>query len=412
MADLIRLVRLARSANDVQNPEHLQQLVSELLGELLVSEGPPPEPIEGLSEGLRSTIVHSAKGRPVCVAQTWLTGPWRCLLLESRSVPMGRPVFLLKNAEAVRAGGMLSPAAVRTVTPSPTLSAIRRIVWACRELEIAEQVGQGAVHAVFGEHRTFLAWRPMMADETFNAALRGDTDNYAKTVLDALQSAGVLPNDRGVVRISAAKALPPTWASAPRSLDESIADEIARRRGAGEALETIRAGLRLSVAHMGRLVPDYRAPRRHRDPAQAAQDAHEAALRAFGLIRQGTPYPEARKETHASAQALRPLLHQLLRPQVLQGEATVDSLAAQLQVTPKTIEGIFAGDKQVLDALRARRPGRTGRAKPAEVKAMREAADDVLRGRLSPSASARKHGVRLASLNVRLTRERKKAQAK
>lgn len=263
----------------------LQNLVDDLLGRLLLLEGPPVEPIPGVSEDLRRALARNPKGRPLTVARTWTTGPWRCLLLESPSIPMGRAIFIPRDRSRL-AKPVFTAGDFRAILPSRTRGAISRIVSACQALGIAEPIGEGAVRAVFGGDRTFLAWRPREEDdEPFNRALRGDVDNYCKTVLDALQSAGVLPNDRGVARLVAVKDLPASWTPPPPSLEDAIRQEVEGRRGKGEALETIRVELRLSRAHMARLFPgEYKASGQKKDPARAAAEAHRALELIWGCL--------------------------------------------------------------------------------------------------------------------------------
>ena len=67
-------------------------LLADLLGQLLLMEGPPPAPIPDVSQDHRKGIIRSDKGRPICYAESWATGPWICLLLEAPSVGMKRPI--------------------------------------------------------------------------------------------------------------------------------------------------------------------------------------------------------------------------------------------------------------------------------------------------------------------------------
>jgi Psq-like protein/endodeoxyribonuclease RusA len=378
--------------------EDLQGLVDELLGRLLLTEGPPVEPVPGLSEDLRTAIARSPKGKPWAVAHTWTTGPWRCLLLESPSYPWRRPVYIPRHSLAGKK--TLTVADLRVVPNHRTQMALRRIVAACHALEIAQPMGEGAVHAVFGEHRTFVAWRPRESDEGFHKDLRGDADNFAKTALDALQAAGVMTNDRGVYRLSAVKDLPAAWVTPPAPLEAALRDEIQTRRGHGAELETIRVDLRLSRAHMGRLLPgEYRAPGSRIDPGTAAA----AARRALELIASGRPYLEARRETGAPAAALREVLAAHLRPRVLQGSLSLHDLARELTLDPRTASGLFRGDQDAQVALRAA-PNHVSRAEAAS--ALDRALDDIHAGMGIPEA-ARTHGVPQPSLRARIQRERK-----
>ena len=387
-------------------------LLEDLIGHVLRIEGPPVTPIDGYSEDLRTTIVRSIKGRALCLAHTWTTGPWRCLVLETPSVPMGRPIFLADKERP--------DAPPRTITDSRSQTFQRRIVNACQQLGIAQPVGEGAVHAVHGSHRTFLAWRPREEDETFNRALRGDSDNLAKNDLDGLQTAGVLPNDRGVFRLTATKEAPAAWEQAPPSLEEYLRHEALTRHGRGEHLETIRVDLRLSKAHMARIFPDYtvgrsiRAPRTAEDLAQVqAQDAAKALQATALILDHKTPYTDARAQAGCSAQALHKALAAALRPVILKAQTPLSKLAGQLQVDVRTAGRLFQGDHDAQKALQraaraaAHPKGSEGRA--LAVKALNKAFQDVQAG-VPTSLAAFNHSVSESSLRSRITRDKRAAQ--
>lgn len=361
------------------------------LERLLLSEGPPTTPLPGFSEGDRTDLVRSPKGRPLCLARTWTSGPWRCLVLETPSVPMGRPIFLANKTG--------QPGPPRTITDSRSQTFQRRIVAACHALQIDQPLGQGAVHAVVGAQRTFLAWRPLAQGEDL-AQLRGDVDNYAKNLLDGLQQAGPLPNDRGVGRLSVTKLLAqdPDWTAPSASLEDHIRALAQDRRNKGEHPEAIRVELRLSRASAQRLIPDYQLPRSSttKDPERGPRAAHEA----LALIRQGTPYKAARQQTHAPAKALQQLLAQELRPKVLAG-MTLDDLAHSLGSDARTARKLFASDPEASKALAEHhgpRPSKHDAAKNLD-RALR-----AVRAGLDPNTAARKHHASLASLRSRLNR--------
>lgn len=393
------LLSYAAQAAELEDPA--QELVAELLDRLLRVEGPPVEPIEGFSEGYRRELVRNLKGRIVGVAAAWSTGPWRCLLLEAPSVAMGRPVFLPRR----ELGGKsrLTLADVRVVTDSRSRGAMQRIVAACRALDVALPIGEGVVAAAFGTNRTFIAWRPREAYESFNADLRGDVDNLAKIVLDGLQSANVLLNDRGVCRLIASKPRPTQWASPPLELDEVLRTEITRRSDQGEDLETIRADLRLSRAHMARLTPNYKV-RRGARPKDPARDAFLARQAAESILRDHVPYLEARRATGAPAAPLKAELAKALRQEVLDGQLDVDTLAERLRLDPRTAARIFSGDDEAARALRARKP----RSRQETRNALERAANDVLEHGTPATQAARIHHVSLGSLRSRLARARKR----
>ena len=285
MATLLSFLPRARTLQGL--PMEAESLLEDLLGQILLLEGPPPAPIPEISEDHRSAIVRSEKGKPLCVGHTWTTGPWRCLLLDTRSIPMGRPIFL-KDKENLNAPP-------RTILDSPSQTFQKRIKQACHAFAIAQPLDQGAVHAIFGANRAFMAWRPREEDETFDSGLRYDVDNASKNVLDGLQSAGVLRNDRGIFRLGASKEFPEGWEIPPTSLEQAIQNEAHRLEVAGKDLEFIRGELRLSKAHLARIFPGrYAAPRtaKERDPGAA----HAAAQKALRLLEQGTPYSQAKRQ--------------------------------------------------------------------------------------------------------------------
>lgn len=375
--------------------DHPTREVLELcLERLLLSEGPPTTPIPGFSEGDRTGLVRSPKGRPLCLARTWTSGPWRCLVLETPSVPMGRPIFLANKTG--------QPGPPRTITDSRSLTFQRRIVAACHTLEIDQPLGQGAIHAVVGAQRTFLAWRPLAQDEHL-AQLRGDVDNYAKNLLDGLQQAGPLPNDRGVGRLSITKLLAhdEAWNTPTQSVEDHLRTEAAARRAQGQHPESIRVDLRLSRASAQRLIPDYQLPRSTtaKDPARGLKAAQEALT----LIRQGTPYKTARQQTHAPAKALQQLLAQELRPKILAG-LSLEDLARSLGADTRTARKLFASDPEASAALQEHhgpRPSKTDAKKNLD-RALR-----AVRAGLDPATAARKHHASLASLRSRLARKQK-----
>lgn len=149
MADIARLIDRARETT-TEDPEGLQNLVYELVGELLTVDGPPVSPLDGFSTDYRQAIARSPKGKPIAIAKTWTTGPWRCVLLDYPSVPMGRPMFVARRRIAAPANKPLARADVLVRTPWKTQKAMERIVAACRALEITGPTGEIALHCVFG----------------------------------------------------------------------------------------------------------------------------------------------------------------------------------------------------------------------------------------------------------------------
>jgi hypothetical protein len=399
VATFLELLTQARAlSGPAANPEDLQAVVDDALGRLLLVEGPPVDPVPDYSEDLKRTIVRSPKGKPVAVARTWTTGPWRCLLLEVPSVPMRRPLFLLHDRSVLTRKGPISSNAFRTITNSRTQNFIRRIAAACQALEITLPMGEAAVHSVFGETRTFIAWRSRETDEPFNRVLRGDVDNFAKTILDGLQSAGVVPNDRGVFRLTCSKEQPETWTTPAAPLEDAVRNEAAALRGSGLELETVRVQLRLARAHMARLFPGEYNPGYsiRKDPAVA----QAAAQRALELIRSGTPYKDARNQTGAPAGVLRTALAPHLRERVKAGLSLQD-LARELVLDTRTASGLLRNDPDLQQLLREHKTPPRPRADAT--KALTRALKDVAAG-TSVAEAARKNHVSPASLYSKINR--------
>lgn len=393
-------------ARGLEVAPEVESLLEDLLGHILIVEGPPVEPIPGLSEDYRTEITRSDKGRPLCVSSTWTTGPWRCLLMETHSVAMGRGITLKADTTKTGQGGR-----ERTILDSKSASFQKRVIRACHGLGINAPVGEGAVHTCFGSHRTFLAWRSREMDEPMNRGLRGDVDNFAKNILDGLQKAGVLPNDRGVHRLTAAKDLPESWLNAPPTLEEVLRQEAMARRSKGEPLETIRVEMRLSKAHLGRIFPDYR-PAKATSPRTLQPGADlVAAKAAVELILGGAPYKEARKASGASGAALRKVLGEALLPEVLEGQVTIQALAQRLELDTRSVSAMFQDRPDAMEALqKAAKEVSKPTTKSEKAARLDRAVKDVLRERKegevapTPAEAARAHGVNLGSLRSKLLR--------
>lgn len=383
-------------------PDGAKDLLDSVLLRLLNIEGPPATPIEGFSEEITNdTLIRSIKGRPDFMARSWITEPWRCLLIDRPSIPMGRPITL-KPAEGETIG--------RTILESKSQHFQQRIVQACQQLRITVPVGEGAVHAVFGTHRTFIAWRMREQDEPMNRALRGDVDNFSKNILDGLQRAGILPNDRGVFHLTATKGIPSGWDQPTMPLEETIRKMALDQRAKGESYETIMADLRLSRAHMLRIFPDYKLPRAFR-PKNPSQD-HAKTKQALDRILAGEPYIKVRKETGAPGNLLREQVAQHLRPRILEGKTTVHDIARELRIDARTASGFFRHDPEAHKALKlaaeASRHVATPKDKDKTAKRLQEAIRDVENGTPITQA-ATKHKVNIHTLRSRLQRIKAKA---
>lgn len=370
-------------------------LLADLLGQILIMEGPPPAPIPDVSQDHRKGIIRSDKGRPICYAEAWATGPWVCLLLEVPSVGMKRPIPLKNEHGKV----------IQEVLDSKSQGFQKRVRRACSDLGLAEPHEDTAVFTILGHHRTFIAWRDREEDETFVADLRFDADNAAKNVLDGLQKAGVLTNDRRVMRLTASKECPEGWVFAPQSLEDRIREEALRLHADGLSLEAIREQMRLAKAHMARIFPGaYARPRSARE--QNPQQAEAAADRAVALILDGTPYSEAKRQAHALAEVLRPKAAAALRPKVEQLLEThpPSQVAAELHMDLRTLKGIFRDHVSLAMALGETK--HTGERRRLG-KQLQTAAEAVLAGKYSAREASKHYRVNPNSLNTRLTKLRK-----
>ncbi len=253
-----RWLKLLEAAKDLNFDSPEAQIVFEALDTVLVLEGPPPVPVPNLSEDYREGYVRTKKSCTIrSFASSWITGPWRCLVLETHSIAMGRPITLSKKngEEDVKRRS-------HTITDSRSERFMDRIDTACRSLGVAEPIGEGAVHGFCGSKWSFLAWRPRDEDESYDRTLRGDVDNYAKCYLDALQRARILTNDRGVIRLTISKEVPDAWLEPPRNLWERITESANALKDKGHDFTEIKAELALTHAQMEELFENYHAPAR------------------------------------------------------------------------------------------------------------------------------------------------------
>lgn len=185
----------------------LADLFERIMQSLLDAEGPPADPIEGISTMVRTAIARTPKGRPMFLCHTWETGSWTCLLLDLQPVVMGRPVFLPNPA------GRGLP---RVVTDYRSQKFQRRIGAACHALGLPPPPEPCRVCSRLSPTRVFLAWS---AIESAPPVLVGDLDNYAKNVLDALQRARIVVNDRTIAAIAFSRAELPAPA---QTLDQRL----------------------------------------------------------------------------------------------------------------------------------------------------------------------------------------------
>ena len=262
------LVAILEEAASLKLKGKTAALVDELLQRSLDLEGPPPEPIKGISVDYRRTFIRTLptstrpNGTPIGMAATWITDTWRCLLLEIPSCAMARPQRPHQNyrdtsSSDTQQGHRNFVAPAMAVLDSKSRRFQAKVVDACRCLNLNQSYQEAAIVCVLGADRTFLAWRERQRGETFNAMLRGDTDNYTKNCLDGLQKARVINNDRGVFRLVATKSLPKDWLTAPMLVTDELAQAARQLRNDGKSYKDIKEYLILSHAKMAALFPDY-----------------------------------------------------------------------------------------------------------------------------------------------------------
>ena len=188
----------------------VSRVLDEMLEAILVAGGPPSQPIDNFSEGLRTAIARSPKGRPLFLAHTWSTAPWTCLLIDLPPTPMGRPIFIRNPNTGLG----------RVSIDYRSQKFQKRIVAACQALDVPPPPAPSRLAIQVDSHRVFLAWTAYTLDYP---AIPGDLDNYAKNVMDALQRGRIVQNDRTIASFTAIKANIP---AAVRSLDDVLSDKI------------------------------------------------------------------------------------------------------------------------------------------------------------------------------------------
>jgi|GEM_PF-3852947 len=210
-----------------------------LLDSVLALEGPAPYPIPEFSSEIRSALVKSPKaGRALCTAHTWTTGPWTCLLLDIPMPSLTRPRFV-PGTDQTKA---------RMVTDSKTNWGIQRIVAAIHALGLAENsMDQAVGFSRFGTHQSFVAWREPLPEEILNVSVKSDGDNLFKLAGDALQRAGIVRNDKGILRGIVSKEMDPgAWDAPSQDLLTSLVETARTRLTQGEDPEEVRVSCGLT----------------------------------------------------------------------------------------------------------------------------------------------------------------------
>jgi Holliday junction resolvase RusA-like endonuclease len=241
-------------------------LVVDLLSRVLDLEGPPPIPDPEDESYQRGVIKHSTTNRGIALAETWRKGPWRCVLIHSKSIPQAR------HKTRTLPDGSKVP-----IVDSASTTAQRRVVMACRHFKLDNPVGDCVVSITSNPTRTFMAWRrPSEAEARWSQELLGDVDNYAKTILDGLQKAGVIRNDRGVIEARVTKVDP--WKGPAESLEEYQKNRLlaaAEEEVRPEEMEELRLDLGASKKLFNSLFPSAR--RRGRPVATGTERADQRA---------------------------------------------------------------------------------------------------------------------------------------
>jgi Holliday junction resolvase RusA-like endonuclease len=208
---LLDLIRRVQSLG-LPDGSPAAELFEDAAQSLLAAEGPPPQPITGISSEVRTAIARTPKGKPLFLCHTWQTGMWTCLMMDLAPVVMGRPVFVRSPN-----GGY-----GRVVTDYQSQKFQRRLAAACIALHVPPPPGPSALCCRLDTGRIFLAWAPLSDDRP---ALSGDLDNYAKNIMDGLQRAGVVPNDRTIAQLECSRELLP---APSESLDSHLTDLLLR----------------------------------------------------------------------------------------------------------------------------------------------------------------------------------------
>ncbi|AHF94981.1 hypothetical protein OPIT5_00185 (plasmid) [Opitutaceae bacterium TAV5] len=210
MSSLIEYIREFRKLG-ISPSSTTSELFDRLLASLLDAEGPPNQPLPDISSGLQTVVVRSATGRPLFLAHSWFTLHWTCLLLDIPPVVMGRPTALPSPT------GKGPP---RLVTDYQSQKFQNRIGLACKALDLPPPQPPSRVCSHIDPQRTFLAWAPHNGIPPW---VRGDIDNFAKNVMDGLQKARVVQNDRTIAAINFQREdIPPPVLSLDQFLLEKI----------------------------------------------------------------------------------------------------------------------------------------------------------------------------------------------
>lgn len=330
-------------AQEVQDYPGVQPLFGAILDGLLLLEGPPPYPIPDLSTEQVDLLVKTpARGHSILVAHSWVTGPWTCLLLDMPMPSLARPRIVPATED--------NPA--RIVTDSKSMWAEGRIAYSALAFALNETpYDQAVVFTRFGTHQTFLAWRPPTPAEINNPSIRFDVDNALKLCLDGLSRAGVLLNDKGVVRAITSKEMDPgAWDAQTPELQPWLEEQAVLRVQDGEDLEAVRLDLGLTRKTMKRLFPKAGQGR----PAVPADDGSGTVLSLEDLVRLAAEsshsFAHLAKTHRVKVRDLRNTGVALARQALLDGQSP-RSVAKLAQMKAFSLRRRFAKDPEVIEAL-------------------------------------------------------------
>jgi hypothetical protein len=223
--------------------------------------------------------------------------------------------------------------------------------------------GQAALMCNSGRFRTFIAWRPLYEWEPMDRGLKGDADNYLKTVADALSlgSYRVFRNDRDVARMVSTKLLYEGWDRPAGELMPALLEgEVQACVRKGMDLVEIHAATGMTWKSLGEYLPDAKRKTRKagktkvREVSEAERVAVEEGLR---LLRADPKLslPDAAVKAGVGSKilrkALRPKLVADAREAILRRGASMKEAAAIARMTAPGLKYQLKDDQEVQKAI-------------------------------------------------------------
>lgn len=357
-AYLSLLARARELPNKVLRDPASMDLVLEMLGAVLSLEGPPPFPLEGEFkwEVVRTYPRSGRVGSPRFAAATWTTGTWTCLLMVQRSVPMGRGTNIT-----------LPDGSTRT-TPHDSASGVAMdyIGYAIRHFDLKSS-GPAVLMTNAGRFRTFIAWRPLQSWEPADDQVKGDVDNYLKTVADALSlgTYRVFRNDRDVARMIGTKLLYEGW---DRPMDELLPalleTEVSSLLRQELDIKEIHARTGLTYKALAQYIPEAvgrirkSGKKQKRAVTQSEADAIERGVQML-LEDSDLRVPALAIRLGVGSRALREAASKRLlgvaREALVNGKATLKEAAGIARMSSPGLKYRFKDDPEALDAIARRR---------------------------------------------------------